>query len=129
MATRKKPVRRVRRMSRQQILEVSQRWLDIIGARKRLRMDQRRKIARETVRNFDGYYNKGFLEYRKSITEAGEYAAIEWEGQGVYFTDVLGRKYLDCLGGFGIYSAGIRHPKIVSAVASQLERMPLSSQE
>jgi putrescine aminotransferase len=125
----KKPVRRVRRMSRHQLLDFSQYWLDIIGQKKRLRMDQRRKISRETVRNFDGYYNRGFLEYRKSITEAGEYAAIEWEGGGVYFTDVMGRKYLDCLGGFGIYSAGIRHPKVVQAVMSQLERMPLSSQE
>ena len=116
-------------MSRQQLLETSQRWLDIICTKRPLRMDQRRRIVRETVRNFDGYYNKGFLEYRKSITEAGEHAAVEWEGQGVYFTDVMGRKYLDCLGGFGIYSAGIRHPKIVEAVKAQLDRMPLSSQE
>lgn len=116
-------------MSRQQLLDTSQRWLDIITTKKRLTLPQRRKITRETVRNFDGYYNKGFLEYRKSITEAGEHAAVEWEGQGVYFTDVLGRKYLDCLGGFGIYSAGIRHPKVVEAVKAQLDRMPLSSQE
>src|SRR5438046_9547161 len=41
----------------------------------------------------------------------------------------MGRQYIDCLGGFGIYSAGVRHPKIVEAVRSQLDRMPLSSQE
>src|SRR2546427_13046461 len=41
----------------------------------------------------------------------------------------MGRQYIDCLGGFGIYSAGIRHPKIVEAVRNQLDRMPLSSQE
>src|SRR3989475_10350880 len=41
----------------------------------------------------------------------------------------MGRQYIDCLGGFGIYSAGIRHPKIVEAVRKQLEHMPLSSQE
>ena len=38
-------------------------------------------------------------------------------------------RFIDCLGGYGIYSAGIRHPKIVKAVADQLQRMPLSSQE
>ena len=32
----------------------------------------------------------------------------------------MGRKFIDCLGGYGIYSAGIRHPKIVRAVADQL---------
>src|SRR4029078_613320 len=40
-----------------------------------------------------------------------------------------GSECLECLGGYGIYSAGIRHPKIVKAVADQLQRMPLSSQE
>src|SRR3989442_6820711 len=58
-----------------------------------------------------------------------QYAAVEWTGQGSYIEDIMGRKYIDCLGGFGIYSAGIRHPKIVEAVRVQLERMPLRSQE
>jgi putrescine aminotransferase len=55
--------------------------------------------------------------------------ALEWEGQDSILIDLAGRRYIDCLGGFGIYSAGIRHPKIVKAVADQLQRMPLSSQE
>ncbi|MBI4864046.1 MAG: aminotransferase class III-fold pyridoxal phosphate-dependent enzyme [Candidatus Riflebacteria bacterium] len=115
-------------MTREELIKESQRWLDIIQA-KRINVYQRRRITRETVDNFGSYYNKGFLDYRKSVSEAGEYASIEWAGQGVYFTDVMGRRYLDCLGGFGIYSAGIKHPKIVSAVQAQLARMPLSSQE
>ena len=43
--------------------------------------------------------------------------------------DIMGHSYIDCLGGFGIYSAGIRHPKVVEAVRAQLEHMPMSSQE
>ncbi|MBI3894213.1 MAG: aminotransferase class III-fold pyridoxal phosphate-dependent enzyme [Candidatus Wallbacteria bacterium] len=115
-------------MSRKEIIKESQHWLDIISSRKLSRY-QRKKIVRETIGNFDSYYNKGFLEYRKSMTEAGEFAAVEWTGRGAYFTDILGRRYLDCLGGYGIYSAGIRHPTVLKAVRDQLERMPLSSQE
>src|SRR5258705_7030382 len=41
----------------------------------------------------------------------------------------MGRKFIDCLGGFGVYNMGIRHPKIIAAGKAQLDRMPLSSQE
>jgi putrescine aminotransferase len=115
-------------MSRKKLIEESRRWLSIINAHK-LNDYKRRKIATDTVDNFKFYYNRGYLEYRKSVTEGGEFAAIEWSGQGSYFQDITGRKFIDCLGGYGIYSAGINHPKIVRAVKSQLERMPLSSQE
>lgn len=115
-------------MSRRKIIEESRRWLAIINAHK-LNDYKRRKIATDTVDNFRLYYNRGYLEYRKSVTEGGEFAAIEWSGKGSYFDDITGRRFIDCLGGYGIYSAGINHPKIVRAVKSQLERMPLSSQE
>ena len=75
------------------------------------------------------YYNRGYLEYRKSVIEMRDEPALEWEGQGSLLYDLTGRRFIDCLGGYGIYSAGIRHPKIVKAVADQLARMPLSSQE
>src|SRR5262249_48472843 len=116
------------RFSTKKIVEESRRWLSIINAHK-LNDYKRRKIVADTVDNFRSYYNRGYLEYRKSVTESGEYAAVEWSGRGSHFEDVTGRRFLDCLGGYGIYSAGINHPKIVRAVKSQLERMPLSSQE
>jgi putrescine aminotransferase len=115
-------------MSRKKLIEESRRWLSLINAHK-LNDYKRRKIVSETIDNFRYYYNRGFLEYRKAVTESGEYAAIEWSGKGSHFEDVTGRRFIDCLGGYGIYSAGINHPKIVRAVKSQLDRMPLSSQE
>jgi putrescine aminotransferase len=115
-------------MTRNQLIVESRRWLSIINAHK-LNEYKRRKIVTDTLDNFRLYYNKGYLEYRKSVTQGGEFAAIEWSGRGSQFEDIVGRKYIDCLGGYGIYSAGINHPKIVRAVKSQLERMPLSSQE
>jgi putrescine aminotransferase len=116
------------RLSTKKIVEESRRWLSIINAHK-LNDYKRRKIVADTVDNFRSYYNRGYLEYRKSVTEGGEFAAVEWCGRGSHFEDITGRRFIDCLGGYGIYSAGINHPKIVRAVKSQLERMPLSSQE
>src|SRR5689334_11153762 len=116
------------RMTKKELIRESQEWLDIISARE-LTGEQREKIAADTVDNFRFYYNRGYLEYRKSLIEMRESPALEWDGDGSTFRDLSGRTYIDCLGGYGIYSAGIRHPKVVKAVADQLARMPLSSQE
>ena len=78
---------------------------------------------------YERHLNRGFIGYRKSVTEAGQFAALEWSGQGSMLQDLLGREYIDCLGGYGIFSSGVNHPKILRAVASQMERMALNSQE
>jgi putrescine aminotransferase len=54
-------------------------------------------------------------------------ATIEWEAEGVIIKDINGKEYIDCLGGYGVFSCGHRHPKIVQAVKDQLDKMPLSS--
>jgi len=115
-------------MNREEVLRESQRWLDIISSTK-LSDEEKQRIITETAENFNSYYNRGYLEYRKSMVEMRDEPALEWEGQGSLLYDLTGRRFIDCLGGYGIYSAGIRHPKIVKAVADQLARMPLSSQE
>src|SRR5258708_7903578 len=116
------------RTTKKRIIEASRRWLRIINAH-RLNEQERQRVVAETLDNFRLYYNRGYLDYRKSVTEGGQFAAVEWSGKGSCFEDITGRRFIDCLGGYGIYSAGINHPKIVRAVKSQLERMPLSSQE
>ena len=130
MATRRKrlPSLDELQQGRDQAIVESQRWLDILSA-PQLNEYQKRRLVQDTVANFDDYFNRGFIDYRKSVTESEGFAAIEWEGQGSYIQDVMGRKYLDCLGGFGVYSCGIKHPKVVAAVKAQLERMPMCSQE
>ncbi len=92
-------------------------------------LEVREEIARQTVRNFRDHINKGFLDYRKSVTEATSFAVTEWTGEGSVLKDALDREYLDLLGGFGLYSYGIRHPRIVAAVKAQLDRSPQYSQE
>ncbi len=84
---------------------------------------------RETVDGFRDYVNPGFLEYRKAGAKGTLDAAVEWSDSGDVFTDVKGREYIDCLGGFGIFNVGHRHPKVVGAVRAQLERQALHSQD
>lgn len=89
----------------------------------------RKEIAAKTVENFANHINKGFLEHRKSATIAGDFAMTEWTGQGSIIRDVLGREFIDALGGFGLYSLGIAHPAVVANVKAQLDRSPQYSQE
>ncbi|WP_205672379.1 putrescine aminotransferase [Ammoniphilus sp. YIM 78166] len=87
-------------------------------------------ITRQTVDNFRDHVNPGFLNYRKSVTKDGQFAAVEWRDAGPNsFMDVNGKEYIDCLGGFGIYNVGHRHPKVIQAVTSQMNRQPLHSQD
>lgn len=87
-------------------------------------------LNQETLHNFRNHVNPGFLEYRKSVTEQGQHAAIEWRASGPNtLIDTQGREYIDCLGGFGIFNVGHRHPTVVKAVERQLAKQPLHSQE
>ena len=70
---------------------------------------EREQIEKDTVANFKNHINPGWLQYRKSMTEAGDFASVEWTGQGSIMVDTRGREFIDVLGGFGLYSAGIKH--------------------
>ncbi len=109
-------------------LATARRYLDIIHTES-LSQDQAEALAKLTVDNFANHYNSGFLQYRKSVTEGGDFAAVEWSGRGATFTDVLGRSYIDCLGGYGLLSLGWSHEKVIAAVKAQLERAPMPTQE
>lgn len=106
----------------------SQRWLEIIQ-KTEVTDAEGKQIIEESKFNFAEHFNKNWLEYRKSVTEAGDWAAVEWSGSGAVFRDVLGREYLDCLGGYGMMDHGWSHPDVVAAVKAQLGRSPMPSQE
>lgn len=110
-------------------LNYSCRWMEILH-QPQVSEDEGKKIIEESKFNFAEYFNKGWLEYRKSVTEAGDWAATEWTGSGAVFRDVIGREYLDCLGGYGMMDLGWSHPDVVGAVRDQLTfRTPMPSQE
>lgn len=91
--------------------------------------EEARWVTKETVDGFREHVNPGFLEYRKTVTMDGQFAAVEWSDSGSCFTDVNGKKYIDCLGGFGIYNVGHRNEKVVKAVTDQMKRQALHSQD
>jgi putrescine aminotransferase len=111
-----------------QALNDSQQYLNVVH-KPTLSKSEAAWLVETTVSNFARYYNSGFIEYRKSVAEAGDFASIEWTGCGATFRDVLGREYIDCLGGFGVFNLGWAHPKVVGAVQAQLEKSPLPTQE
>ena len=51
---------------------------------------------------------------------------VETYAEGCYIYDHEGRKMLDCLGGYGTFAVGHRHPKVVEAVKKQLDNIALS---
>ena len=116
------------RLPNEQVLQHTRKYLELIAGRELSTAEKHAFIA-ETVESYEQYYNRGFIGYRKSVTEAGQFAALEWSGEGSRLWDLLGREYIDCLGGFGIFSAGVNHPKIIKAVTDQMQRMALNSQE
>jgi putrescine aminotransferase len=109
-------------------LAYSSRWLEIIK-KKDVPEVEAKKIIDESKNNFAEHFNRGWLDYRKSVTEAGDWAVTEWTGSGAIFRDILGREFIDCLGGFGLMDLGWSHPEVVDAVRSQLGRTPMPSQE
>jgi putrescine aminotransferase len=116
------------RLPNDQVVRHTRRYLDLIAGRE-MTTEEKQAFIAETVDSYEKYYNRGFVTYRKSVTEAGQFAALEWSGEGSTLHDLLGREYIDCLGGYGIFSAGVNHPKVVKAVTDQLQRMALNSQE
>jgi putrescine aminotransferase len=51
---------------------------------------------------------------------------VEMRGEGCYIYDQEGKAYLDCLGGYGTFALGHRHPRVVEAVKKQLDELCLS---
>jgi putrescine aminotransferase len=118
----------VTRHAKDEVLALTRRYLEMIEGRE-LSLDEKQAFIGETVEAYERHVNRGFIGYRKSVTEAGQFAALEWSGRGSLLRDLLGREYIDCLGGYGIFSAGVNHPRILRAVGCQMQRMALNSQE
>lgn len=80
-------------------------------------------IVSETIEKYEKYINPAVARLFRFMG----LATIEWEAEGTIIRDIDGKEYIDCLGGYGVFSLGHRHPKVVEAVKRQLDTMPLSS--
>lgn len=75
----------------------------------------------EVIRKYTDHINP---KLAKLMSFAG--FGVEMVGEGAVIYDQEGRPLLDFLGGYGVFSLGHRHPKVVAAVIDQLQKMPLS---
>ena len=75
-------------------LDYAEKWTEIIRQPSFPDDTTAKWIIEESKYNFAEHFNRNWLEYRKSVTEAGQWAAVEWTGRGAEFEDVLGRKYI-----------------------------------
>ena len=107
-------------------LKEASRILDYI-LKDELNPDEKERIIQDSIENFNEHVNPGWLKYRKSVST--DAAFVEWEDSQETFKDTLGKEFIDCLGGFGVYTAGHRNPEIVKVVKAQLKRYALHSQE
>jgi len=114
------------RSNRKDALNQASRVLDYI-LKPELGEDEKKQIIDDSVNNFNHHVNPGWLQYRKSVSTDATF--VEWQDSEETFQDVHGTRFIDCLGGFGVYTAGHRNPEIVKAVAAQLNRYALHSQE
>jgi putrescine aminotransferase len=81
------------------------------------------QIVSETIEKYENFVNPAVARLFRFMG----LATVEWEAQGSIITDIDGKDYIDCLGGYGVFSLGHRHPKVVDAVRQQLDLMPLST--
>jgi len=52
-------------------------------------------------------------------------SSVEAHADGWTITDSEGKEFIDCLGGFGMFAVGHKHPKVVEAVERELHNMPM----
>ncbi len=81
------------------------------------------KIIAETIEKYEQFVNPAVARLFRFMG----LATVEWQAEGSVIRDIDGKEYIDCLGGYGVFSLGHRHPKVVAAVKDQLDRMPLAS--
>lgn len=74
-------------------------------------------------RKYRDHVNPGMAELIKFMG----FDTVEVEAEGCYVTCADGRRFLDCLGGPGVFTLGHKPSAVIEAVADQLRRMPLSS--
>jgi putrescine aminotransferase len=75
----------------------------------------------ETYANYKAYVNPGLARVMKLSGSPVEVRAF-----GTTIWDHAGKAYLDFAGGYGVFSLGHSHPRVVAAVREQLESMSLS---
>jgi putrescine aminotransferase len=75
----------------------------------------------ETYENYREYVNPPLARVMKLSG-----SPVEVSAEGVTIVDHNGKSYLDFAGGYGVFTLGYRHPRVIAAVRAQLDAMALS---
>jgi putrescine aminotransferase len=78
-------------------------------------------LAQEAFENYRTHLNPPLARVMKVSG-----SPVEVSAEGCTITDHTGKTYLDFAGGYGVFTLGHRHPRVVAAVKDQLDRMALS---
>lgn len=79
------------------------------------------ELAAEVFENYRQFVNPPLARVMKLSG-----SAVEVRAQGCSVWDQNGKEYLDFAGGYGVFTLGHSHPRVVAAVKEQLELMSLS---
>ncbi len=82
-----------------------------------------KKYQRETEKKYSDYLSKPLVR----LLKFSGYGSIETISEGSFVENRQGEKFLDCAGGYGVFSLGHRHPRVIAAVKDQLDKIPLSA--
>ncbi|GAC1589224.1 MAG: aspartate aminotransferase family protein [Candidatus Velthaea sp.] len=75
----------------------------------------------ETYENYRAYLNPPLARVMKLSG-----SPVEVRAEGCTITDHTGKMYLDFAGGYGVFTLGHRHPRVLAAVRDQLDAIALS---
>jgi putrescine aminotransferase len=81
------------------------------------------ELRDEVLEKYRRYVNPGIA----TVLSFSGFDIPEDRAEGCYIYDASGRKFLDCVGGYGAFSLGHLHPKVVDAVKRQLKKEALKS--
>src|SRR5579863_3251253 len=79
------------------------------------------ELAAETYENYKRFVNPPLARVMKLSGSPVEARAL-----GTTIWDHTGKAYLDFAGGYGVFTLGHSHPRVVAAVKAQLDLMALS---
>lgn len=78
-------------------------------------------FVEETIDKYEKYINPAQAKLFRFMG----LGSVEGHAEGWTITDTAGREFIDCLGGYGMFALGHRHPKVVEAVEKALHTMPM----
>lgn len=78
-------------------------------------------FVEETITKYEKYINPAQAKLFRFMG----LGSVEASAEGWTITDSEGQKFIDCLGGYGMFAVGHRNPEVVAAVENALHTMPM----